>query len=63
MTILATHVVRDEAFARRDARMQALVAELRERTALVAAGGGERSLSGTGSRGKPAGAGAHRPAR
>ena len=43
MTILATHVVRDEAFARRDARMQALVAELRERTALVAAGGGERS--------------------
>ena len=52
MTILATHVVRDEAFARRDARMQALVAELRERTALVAAGGGERSLERHRSRGK-----------
>ena len=52
MTVLSTHVVRDEAFARRAARMEALVAQLRERTALVAAGGGERSLERHRSRGK-----------
>ena len=48
MTVLATHVVRDDAFARREARMAALVEELRERTALVAAGGGEASVGATG---------------
>ena len=45
MTVLATHLVRDAAFADRDARMAALVEELRERTALVAAGGGEASVA------------------
>ena len=37
MTVLGTRVARDETFARREARMEELVAELRERTALVAA--------------------------
>ena len=52
MTVLATHLVRDAAFADRDARMAALVEELRERTALVAAGGGEASVARHRSRGK-----------
>jgi hypothetical protein len=41
MAVLTSEVVRDETFERRRASMEALVAELRERTALVAAGGGE----------------------
>jgi acetyl-CoA carboxylase carboxyltransferase component len=44
--------VRDETFARRAETMEALVAELRERTGLVAAGGGETSLERHRSRGK-----------
>jgi acetyl-CoA carboxylase carboxyltransferase component len=52
MTVLTSHVPRDEAFDRRRERMQGLVAELRERTALVAAGGGERALERHRSRGK-----------
>ena len=52
MTVLATHLVRDAAFGDREARMAALVEELRERTALVAAGGGEASVARHRSRGK-----------
>ena len=52
MTVLSSHVLRDDAFTNRAARMEALVAQLRERTALVAAGGGERSLERHRSRGK-----------
>ncbi len=51
--MLASQVERDsEAFARRQARMEALVAELRERTAQVARGGGEKALERHRSRGK-----------
>ena len=52
MTVLSSHVARDESFDRRAQRMEQLVGELRERTALVAAGGGERSLERHRSRGK-----------
>jgi acetyl-CoA carboxylase carboxyltransferase component len=53
MAILATHVERgSELFATRRARMEELVAELRERTAQVAAGGGERAIERHRSRGK-----------
>ena len=52
MAVLTTHVERDETFARRRARMEALVAELRERTALVARGGGERAVERHRARGK-----------
>jgi acetyl-CoA carboxylase carboxyltransferase component len=52
MGVLTTEVVRDEAFAARRARMDALVAELRERTALVARGGGEKAVERHRSRGK-----------
>jgi acetyl-CoA carboxylase carboxyltransferase component len=52
MTILGTNVVRDGTFARREAAMRRLVEELRERTALVAAGGGEASVERHRSRGK-----------
>ena len=52
MTVIATQVARDETFERRRARMTALVAELRERTALVARGGGEKALERHRSRGK-----------
>ena len=52
MTVLATHLVRDAAFGDREARMAALVEELRERTALVAAGGGEASVARHRSRGE-----------
>ena len=45
MAALTSEVVRDETFERRHASMEALVAELRERTALVAAGGGEKATS------------------
>ncbi len=53
MALLESQVDRGgEEFARRRSRMEALVAELRERTALVAAGGGERALERHRSRGK-----------
>jgi acetyl-CoA carboxylase carboxyltransferase component len=42
----------DETFRAREARMRELVAELRERTELVTAGGGERALERHRSRGK-----------
>ncbi len=52
MAVLTSEVVRDETFERRRASMEALVAELRERTALVAAGGGEKAVERHRSRGK-----------
>src|SRR5919108_915123 len=52
MGVLTTQVVRDEMFERRQAAMQRLVEELRERTALVARGGGEKALERHRSRGK-----------
>lgn len=53
MTTLTSQVDSGSAeFARRRERMEALVAELRERTALVARGGGERALERHRSRGK-----------
>ncbi len=53
MAVLSSQVDRraDE-FARRRERMEALVAELRERTALVARGGGEAAMARHRSRGK-----------
>jgi acetyl-CoA carboxylase carboxyltransferase component len=52
VTVLASQVVQDETFERRRGRMVTLVAELRERTALVARGGGEQALERHRSRGK-----------
>ena len=52
MAVLGTQVARDDAFERRRAHMESLVAELRERTALVARGGGEKALERHRSRGK-----------
>jgi acetyl-CoA carboxylase carboxyltransferase component len=52
MGVLTSEVVRDETFELRRASMEALVTELRERTALVAAGGGEKSVERHRSRGK-----------
>jgi 3-methylcrotonyl-CoA carboxylase beta subunit len=52
MAVLSSTVARDDAFARRQERMEALVAELRERTAQVAQGGGERAMERHRSRGK-----------
>jgi acetyl-CoA carboxylase carboxyltransferase component len=52
MGVLATQVTRDETFERRRDRMEQLVAELRERTALVARGGGEKAVERHRSRGK-----------
>ncbi len=53
MALLTTQAGRGSAdFERRRTRMEELVAELRERTALVARGGGERSLERHRSRGK-----------
>jgi acetyl-CoA carboxylase carboxyltransferase component len=51
--LLTTQVERDtDLFARRQERMAGLVAELHERTGLVAAGGGEKSVERHRSRGK-----------
>jgi acetyl-CoA carboxylase carboxyltransferase component len=51
--VLTTSVEREsELFARRRERMEQLVAELRERTARIAAGGGEKALERHRSRGK-----------
>jgi acetyl-CoA carboxylase carboxyltransferase component len=53
MALLTTRVERDaDEFARRRERMEALVAELRERTEQVARGGGERAVERHRSRGK-----------
>ena len=52
MAVLTSEVVRDETFERRRASMEGLVAEVRERTALVAAGGGEKAVERHRSRGK-----------
>jgi acetyl-CoA carboxylase carboxyltransferase component len=52
MGVLTSEAVRDDTFEHRRATMEALVAELRERTALVAAGGGEKALERHRSRGK-----------
>ena len=53
MALLQTRVERgEEAFARRRERMEGLVAELRERTAQVTRGGGEKTVERHRSRGK-----------
>src|SRR5262245_27934242 len=52
VTVITSQVARDEAFARRHARMTELVGELRERTAAVARGGGEKAVERHRSRGK-----------
>src|ERR671935_2278923 len=53
MAVLTSQVERQSGeFARRRERMEQLVAELRERTAQVAAGGGERATERHRSRGK-----------
>ncbi len=52
MTLLTSKVERTDDFARREELMRSLVAELRERTALVARGGGEQAMERHRSRGK-----------
>jgi acetyl-CoA carboxylase carboxyltransferase component len=52
MTVLTSLIVRDDAFERRRARMTSLVAELRDRTELVARGGGEKTVERHRARGK-----------
>src|SRR5438067_2847771 len=52
MALLESHVERTDEFERRRRRMELLVAELRERTAQVAAGGGARAVERHRSRGK-----------
>jgi acetyl-CoA carboxylase carboxyltransferase component len=52
MAVLAPEVAHDDMFDRRRERMQGLVAELRERTALVASGGGDKAVERHRSRGK-----------
>src|SRR5919201_3628997 len=53
MAVLSSRIERaDATFARRRERMQALVAELRERTAQVARGGGDKAVERHRSRGK-----------
>src|SRR4051812_40017037 len=52
MTLLESRVERTDDFARRQARMEQLVEELRRRSAGVAAGGGERAVDRHHSRGK-----------
>src|SRR5881227_3277633 len=52
MAVLESHVERGEEHERRRARVEQLVAELRERTALVALGGGEKAVERHRSRGK-----------
>jgi acetyl-CoA carboxylase carboxyltransferase component len=52
MAVLESGVQRDEVFERRRERMEALVAELRERSAEVAQGGGEKATERHRSRGK-----------
>ena len=52
MALLESRVERSSDFERRHERMDALVSELRDRSALVSAGGGERSVERHRSRGK-----------
>src|SRR5438270_1953900 len=52
MALLESRVEHGDDFARRQARLDALVGQLRERTAGVAAGGGERAIERHRSRGK-----------
>jgi acetyl-CoA carboxylase carboxyltransferase component len=52
VTVLASRVTRDDVFERRRTRMGELVRELRDRTELVARGGGERAVERHRSRGK-----------
>jgi acetyl-CoA carboxylase carboxyltransferase component len=52
MAVLASQVERSDDFEHRRGRMEGLVAELRERSAAVAAGGGERATERHRSRGK-----------
>jgi acetyl-CoA carboxylase carboxyltransferase component len=52
VTVLTSQAQRDDAFAARHERMTQLVEELRERTAQVAAGGGEKALARHRARGK-----------
>ncbi|HSB39004.1 MAG TPA: carboxyl transferase domain-containing protein, partial [Gaiellaceae bacterium] len=52
MTVLSSQAAPSEEFERRRARMEELVGELRERTAQVARGGGEKALEKHRSRGK-----------
>jgi acetyl-CoA carboxylase carboxyltransferase component len=52
MAVLTSQTPRDDSFERRRARMEQLVAELRERTAQVARGGGEKAVERHRSRGK-----------
>ena len=52
MGVLTTQVVRDKAFEARRTRMEALIAELRDRTTLIARGGGEKAVERHRSRGK-----------
>jgi len=52
MALLESGVERDEVFERRRERMESLVAELRERSAQVALGGGEKATERHRSRGK-----------
>src|SRR3954467_11529053 len=52
MAVLESGVERDEVFERRRERMEALVAELRERTGRIAEGGGEKATERHRSRGK-----------
>ena len=52
MALLESRVERTDDFARRQSQMEQLVEELRERSALVAAGGGERAVERHHARGK-----------
>src|SRR5260221_11832023 len=52
MAVLTSQVERSDEFARRHERMARLVAELRERTADIARGGGEKAVERHRSRGK-----------
>jgi acetyl-CoA carboxylase carboxyltransferase component len=52
VSVLTSQAQRDNVFATRHERMTELVAELRERTALIAQGGGERALARHRERGK-----------
>src|SRR2546429_9411500 len=52
MAVLTSQAERSDAFEERRARMEELVAELRERTAEVTSGGGEQALEKHRSRGK-----------
>ncbi|MDQ2909679.1 MAG: methylcrotonoyl-CoA carboxylase, partial [Actinomycetota bacterium] len=52
MAVLTSQVASSDAFEERRARMEELVAELRERTAQIARGGGEKALEKHRSRGK-----------